>query len=348
MPKIISVATVLPKFSFTQEKLRKPIRRAFANLEDVDALMSVLDNSGVRRRYFAFPPEYYLDGNDFKRRNDDYIKEAVRLCKVALSRALKSAGVQASKLSHIFFVTTTGLATPSIDAHIINEMNLSPAIKRSPIWGIGCAGGVVGIARANDYLQAYPDEIAALISVELCAQTFNLKDITKKNLVASAIFGDGCAATLLAGDKIKLKGVSIADTQSTLLPNSLEIMGWNFKNDGFELLLSPKIPALIKRKLKDAVEKFLAKNLLGIGDISHFILHPGGSKVLQAYQECLQLKNGKLDYSRNFLRDYGNLSSASVLFILKDALPSIRRAKKSHALMISVGPGFCIEQILLK
>ncbi len=336
---IARVGIAVPPRVVTQPDAKAAARMIFRELPGIEGLLSVFDHAGVERRHFCFGPEYYAEAHGWKRRNDDYIANAVELS----ASACRAAGVEAGGIDHVIFVTTTGLATPSIDARLANRIGLRSDVRRTPLYGVGCAGGAVGLARAYDYLRGWPEHRVLLVSVELCGQTFDPTDRSKSNFVAAAIFGEGAAAVVLGG---KGPGPRIVDAASLLLPDTLDAMGWEFGDSGPKLVLSKSIPGLIREHVGPAVRSFLARNGLAVEAVGHHIVHPGGPRVLDAIEGALELKNGALDPARRLLRDYGNLSSASVLFELADVLPSIRPGE--HALALAVGPGFSLETVLLR
>ena len=216
--------------------------------------------------------------------------------------------------------SVTGISSPSIDARLINRMGLSPNIKRVPMFGLGCVAGAAGIARAADYVRAYPDQIALLLAVELCSLTLQREDLSVANLISSGLFGDGAAAVLIAGDQCGLPGPKILATRSVFYPETEEMMGWNVSQDGFRIVLSPEVPALIQRNLGRDVDSFLAELGRKHSDVGSWVLHTGGPKVLEATASALGLENGQLSASWDCLRRTGNLSSASVLVVLEEVM----------------------------
>jgi alkylresorcinol/alkylpyrone synthase len=224
-------------------------------------------------------------------------------------------------------------------------------VKRTPIFGVGCAGGAVGLARAEDYLRGHPEETVLLLSVELCSLTFLPRDDSMIQLVGASLFGDGAAAVLLAGDKADhgaAHPVEILGSESLLLPDSLHVMGWDFTDEGMKLVLSREAPALIERHVKGAVDSFLEKHRKTARDIDYFLLHPGSLKIIEAFERALNLTSHDTRFTRRFLENYGNLSSASVLFILHDTLKTERPRPGSCGLLATMGPGFACEMLLLR
>lgn len=332
MSHLLSVATAVPAHRYAQAELKEAACNVFP-----PEMLPIFDHAGIDQRYLCFPVEYYLAGHDFERRNRDYVQQAVDLGSRAAEAAL--AKIDPRRIAHLLFVTTTGLATPSIDAHLINRLPLSPHIKRTPIFGVGCAGGAVGLARAKDLAT---DDLALLVSVELCGQTFDIRDRSNTNLVGAALFGDGAAAAVVGPGR----GPQILATRSVFLPNTLDVMGWEFTNAGMRLVMSREIPIVIRRHMRDAVDGFLAEHRTRRSDVKHFVIHPGGPRVLEGIEDAFELPRDGLRASREFLRRYGNLSSASVLFILASVLREARPGELG--LLAAVGPGFSLEVLLMR
>jgi alkylresorcinol/alkylpyrone synthase len=313
----------------------------------IDRLLEVFSNSGIEERYFAVPMDWYEQERTFLDKNEQYIKSACELGEQASRECLKAANCDPDEIDYLVFVSTTGLATPSVDARLINLLSLRNNIRRTPIWGLGCAGGAAGLAHAYHYLLGHPQDRVLLVAVELCGLTFQQNDFSKSNFVATALFGDGAAAVLLSGDEADADGIEIIDTNSTFWPDSLDVMGWNFMNSGMQVVFSRNIPRIVEQRARANFEEFLGKNSLSLAEIEHFIFHPGGAKVIEAYQQSLALSNGKLDICRDMLRRYGNMSSVSVLFVLAEHM---RRYSDSGALGLisALGPGFCSESLLVR
>jgi alkylresorcinol/alkylpyrone synthase len=246
------------------------------------------------------------------------------------------------------FTTVTGIASPSIDALLINRVGLPPNIRRTPIFGLGCVAGAAGIARAADYVRAYPSQVAALVSVELCSLTLQREDLSMANLISSGLFGDGAAAVIVAGEECGLSGPKILTTRSVFYPNTEEMMGWDISEKGFRIVLSRDIPDLVRKHLAHDLDDFLAERGLTRADIGSWILHTGGPKILEATAEALGLKNGELDVSWDCLRRTGNLSSASVLVVLEEVMKNRRPESGTLGILAAMGPGFCSELLLLE
>jgi len=331
MPRIRSVATALPPHRLDQPEAMEACRRALGD----DRLLAVFKRSGVDTRYFAFPPEYYLNGHTFAERNRDYIEQAVALGERAIRDALAKADAGPRDIDQFFFVTTTGLATPSVDARLAHRLGMRADVCRNPLFGIGCAGGAAAIARSSRVRGR-----SLVLSVELCGQTFRNRDRSPENYVGAALFGDGAAAIVIDEGP----GIEIVASSSELFPGTEGVMGWDFVDDGLKLVLTKDVPKVIERDVAPAVDRFLAGHDLTRAHVDHFILHPGGRRVLETYRSRLGVSAAKLKPARECLRAVGNLSSAAVLFVLA----SIRAKSGDVGLMAAVGPGFAVELVLLR
>ena len=351
LPSVGAVGCALPPHYADQESLIASLRaiwsREHFNLERLEDLhRSVL----VKGRYLALPVEQYAELTAFHSRNDAFIEVAQTLGQKAIETALAGAGLTARDIDHLFFVTVTGIAVPSIDARLVNRMGLRPDMKRTPIFGLGCLAGAAGLARATDYLRAFPDEIAVLLSVELCSLTLQREDVSVANIIASGLFGDGAAAVVLFGANRKPpeRTPRVLATRSVFFPETERIMGWDVVEGGFKVVLSPKVPALVREQLRPAMSAFLEQQGLGMEDIRHWIAHTGGPKVLKAMEEALELPADALARSYTSLAETGNLSSASVLFVLSELLAAKEGKPGEYGILMAMGPGFCAELVLLQ
>jgi alkylresorcinol/alkylpyrone synthase len=305
-------------------------------------------NVTVEGRYLALPTEKYYDITTWGQANDVWIEVAKELGEQALCRALQQSGIESHQLGAMFFVSVTGIASPSIDAMLINRMGLPANIRRVPIFGLGCVAGAAGIARAADYVRAYPSQAAALVSVELCSLTIQRDDLSVANLISSGLFADGCAAVIVAGENLNSAGPTILATRSIFYPQTEEMMGWKVTEKGFRITLSPEVPVLIREHLGHDVDAFLADHGHQRSDVKSWVLHTGGPKVLEATADALDLHNGQLDASWDCLKRVGNLSSASVLVVLEDVMRNRRPEPGTLGILAAMGPGFCSELLLLR
>jgi alkylresorcinol/alkylpyrone synthase len=272
----------------------------------------------------------------------------VELGEKAVAGALAGAGLDGRNLGAFFFTSVTGICSPSIDALLVNKMGLCRNIRRVPIFGLGCVAGAAGISRAADYVKAYPDQAAIVLSVELCSLTLQREDISMANLISSGLFGDGAAAVIVAGADCGLAGPTILATRSVFYPDTEEMMGWDISEKGFRIVLSREIPNLVRNNLAHDVDEFLATRGLTRTDIGSWALHTGGPKILEATAEALGLNDGQLDVSWECLRRTGNLSSASVLVVLDEVMKNRRPAPGTLGILAAMGPGFCSEFVLLE
>jgi alkylresorcinol/alkylpyrone synthase len=347
--KIASVASALPAHYYSQEQISAALKANWtANLGQPEILDRLHSRMGVDGRHLSLPLEDYTRLSSWGETNSHWIRVAQELGEVAIDKALAQAGFSRRKLGALFFVSVTGVASPSIDARLINRMGLPVNIKRIPIFGLGCVGGAAGIARAADYVLAHPDEAAVMLSVELCSLTWRRDDVSVANLIASGLFGDGAAAVVVSGESLVADGPEIIATRSVFYPDTEDMMGWDISEDGFRIVLSPDVPSLVLRHLGKDVDDFLRANNLCKCDIETWIMHTGGPKVLQATQSALNLPDGALANSWNCLRRVGNLSSASVLLVLEEFMTSKRPTAGSYGLLAAMGPGFCSELVLVR
>lgn len=347
--KVASVGRAFPEHYYDQETLIAAFKKQWAGRHyNLRRLEDLHRHVLVGGRHLALPLEAYERLHTFTDSNRIYIETARDLGARALLDGLEIAGLDRRDIDHLFFVTTTGVATPSIDALLVNRLNLRTNVKRTPIFGLGCLAGAAGVARAADYLRAFPDQVAVLVSVELCSLTLQREDLSIPNIVASGLFGDGAAAAVLVGENRQAIGPRVLASRSFFYPDTEEVMGWNITNEGFGVVLSADVPKVVQEHIGTDVDRFLVENGLEKEQISSFVCHPGGPKVLQAFQDVLGLPEEALALTWDSLRKVGNLSSASVLMVLRDAMDSARPSEGSFGLMLAMGPGFCSEIVLLQ
>ena len=347
--QIASAASAFPKHYYSQKFLLEKLQEYWGErLRNPLMLARLHRNVSVEGRHLALPYDKYYELKTWGCANDAWIQAAAELGEQALCRALHHAGVEPSRLGALFFTSVTGISSPSIDALLINRMGLPASIKRIPIFGLGCVAGAAGIARAADYVRAYPSQAAALVSVELCSLTIQREDLSVANLISSGLFGDGSAAVVVTGDQLGAMGPEIVATRSVFYPETEHMMGWKISERGFRIVLSPEVPILIRENLGGNMDAFLADHGLKRGDIGSWVLHTGGPKVLEATADALALHDGQLDASWNCLKKVGNLSSASVLVVLEDVMRDRRPEPGTWGILAAMGPGFCSELVLLK
>ncbi|GKV67081.1 MULTISPECIES: type III polyketide synthase [unclassified Sporosarcina] len=357
MPTIHSVSTVSPPVEIRQEDAMSFARSLFSDsFKDIDRLLKVFRNGEIETRQVCMPIEWYAEPHDFETKNDLYIKHAVELSKQAVEQCLNDTStlerpVDPAEIDAIFFISSSGIATPSIDARLINQLPFRHDVKRIPIWGLGCAGGAAGMSRAFDYCKAYPESNVLVIAAELCSLTFQRDDVSKSNLVGVSLFSDGVACALVSGKQSTIKNTRpmpvIRATSSRFMPGSEEVMGWDIKNDGLHVVFSKSIPTVITSWLGPFVHQFVEDQELSMDDVEHFVAHPGGKKVLLAYEKALSMETDQTAISKKVLQQHGNMSSPTVLFVLKEFIDQ-QPAAGEYGLMAALGPGFCGELLLLE
>jgi alkylresorcinol/alkylpyrone synthase len=348
LPRLAALATAVPPHRLDQDAVVERVRVLFGGNAELDKLLPVFANSGIACRYSAMPIEWFEAEHGWTDRNSAYLAAALDLIEAAAGRALDRAGIALADIGVIVTVSTTGIATPSLDALLMERMRLPRTVQRLPIFGLGCAGGALGLARAAALASSMPDKAVLLLVVELCTLQFRRDDFSRSNIVATALFSDGAAAAVLrcGGPEI---GPAVAATGEHTWPQSLDIMGWDVAADGLKAIFSRDIPRLVTNELGSVVREFLARRRLTLGDIDRFICHPGGPKVIDAYEAAFGLRPGVLAEARQALAEYGNMSAASVLFVADRVLARARDAAEDwqHALVIALGPGFSAGFALL-
>lgn len=354
MSIIAGVNGVLPPHRYAQAELTHMIADLVGLHERMlPQLHRIHQNAGVKFRHLALPAQAYAEiGSDFGQSNDAFIQHGTDLAARAVDGALKEAGVDAQDVDLIFSTTVTGLAVPSIDARLMGLLPLRPDLKRVPVVGLGCVGGAAGIARVHDYLLGHPDDVAVLLSVELCSLTLQRDDTSAANLVASGLFGDGAAAVVLLGERAAMRRAvampCVIATQSRFYPDTETAMGWDIRATGLKIVLGAEVPDLVRSNVGQDVDSFLASQGLSRSDIGWYVAHPGGPKVLDALADALEIPASALAVTWRSLEQIGNLSSSSVLHVLADTLRDHPPVAGSHGLLLAMGPGFCLEMVLLQ
>ncbi len=351
--RIASLGTALPKYSYGQEEIFHALTSIWKANPDLELrARKLFEHVRVERRHLVRPLEEYAQFQSFGETNDIWIQESLDLGEKAITQALQRAQLGPQDIDALFVTSVTGVCSPSLDARLFNRMGLRQDLKRIPLFGLGCVAGVSGIARAADYVRGFPDQIAVLLSVELCSLTFQRKDLSIANLIATGLFGDGAAAVIVVGEKraaqLGCKGPCILDSRSNLYPNTEEVMGWHIGENGFELILSPGVPKMAAEGLGPDVDRFLSDKGLQREDIHAWICHPGGPKVLKAMQQSLAIEDSQVVHSWETLREQGNLSSSSVLMVLRRVMEQETHPQGSYGLLLAMGPAFCSEIVLIQ
>jgi alkylresorcinol/alkylpyrone synthase len=336
--QIAGVATAVPLHKVSQAEIGRRAKAMFPHLARLEGLYA---NTGIETRYACQPPDWYFERHGWEARTLAFQDHALALLEEVALKAIKAAGIGLTDISALIVNTITGLAVPSLDAKLMNRLDLPACVERLPIFGLGCGGGVAGLARAARYAQGMPGAHVLFLTVDLCTLCLRLADPSKAMFVSAALFGDGAAGVVLRNTKGtdgrpagRGRVLAMADH---FWPKTEHIMGWDIKEDGFGVVLSPELPSLLRSKLLPALEGFLDGSGMTLGEFSGFLLHPGGAKILTTVQQTLGLSRADLAYSWDVLRDYGNMSSPTALFALAKAVEA--GARGPH-LLVAFGPGF--------
>ena len=347
--RIAAVGSAFPPHYADQETLIAALRDAWtARYHNVARIEDLHRHVLVGGRHLALPLESYARLTGFAEANDAWIRVGTDVGAAAIEDALARANLGVHEVDALWCTSVTGLAAPSLDARLINRLGFRPDLKRVPIFGLGCVAGAAGVARAADYLQGHPGDVAMLVSVELCSLTLQRDDLSIPNLIATGLFGDGGAAVVLTGAERGGSGPVVVATRSVFYPGTEDVMGWRVGANGFQVVLSAEVPEMVRKHLRRDVDAFLADQHLDYDDIAAWVAHPGGPKVLQAMEETFPMKAGALDLTWQSLREVGNLSSTSVLLVLKETLAHAAPPPGGYGLMTAMGPGFCSELVLLR
>ncbi|MGP4029447.1 type III polyketide synthase [Actinomadura sp. 3N407] len=351
--RVAAVQTVLPEHHYDQHQITEAVAEGTG--ADRRLLERFHAATRVKGRHLAFPIEKYKDLGDFTSANDAYVDAALTLGEQAAQGALDASGIDASQVDQLVFCSSTGVATPSLDAALAQRLGLRENIKRVPIFGLGCAAGAAGLSRLYDYLRAWPDQVAVLICVELCSLTAQREDRSMANLVASGLFGDGAAAAVAVGGERETdvrgtsrRGPRIVATRSRLYPGTERLMGWDVGEHGFRIVLAADLVDHVEATLADDIAAFLSEHGLSPGEVSSWVCHPGGPKVIEKVAEAFALRQGELDLTWDSLQNVGNLSSVSVLNVLQETIEKRRPPEGEPGLLMALGPGFSAELVLLR
>lgn len=337
VPRLVSLATAVPPFDLPQDEVADIAADTFSSKSGAFPLRQVFENSGIDVRHSCVPLAWYEEEHGPAERNAVYLRGATDLLQDAAERALEEAGLAPDEIDVLVTISSTGIATPSLDALLVERMPFRPDVERLPVFGLGCAGGVLGLARAAALAQAAPDKRVLLLVVELCALTFRKGDRSKSNMVATALFGDGAAAAVVSCRPEYADRPRLGPWGEHKWPESLDVMGWDVADDGLKVVFSRDIPTLVREDLRPVVDAFLVKHGLTLDGFDGFVCHPGGAKVIEALEGCFELDEGALWSAREVLRAHGNMSAPTVLFVLRAALDA---KVGGPQLMTTLGPGF--------
>lgn len=359
-PRIAAIGTALPENVLTQGDVKEFATHIFGQVfgREIERLIGIYDNAEIESRHFCMPLAWFSTTSTFKEKNDLYIEHGLTLSKAAMATCLERAGIGYDQIDYLFFVSTTGVATPSMDARLIQDLPFRRNIKRLPIWGLGCAGGASSLSRAMDIARGNPSARIMIVVVELCGLTFMRNDLSKAALIATSLFADGAAAVLVTGADVpagpREHAPALLASYTNTLDDSLDVMGWDISGEGFKIVISRDIPSIVKSFMKGSIDDFLAEQNVALEDVVHYVAHPGGAKVIRAYEECLDLSEERLQHTREVLRECGNISACSVMFVLERFMQEIgarggaEAARREYGLLGALGPGFSSELILLQ
>lgn len=348
--RVAAIGTAFPPNYYNQDELLAALQNVWSKrFFNQNRLESLHRNVLVGGRHLALPlSEYEQRVTSWGAANDAWIEVSQQVGEAAIRQAMDKASLPLDEIGCLIFVSVTGVATPSIDARLMNRLELSPGVRRVPIFGLGCVAGAAGVSRAADYLKAYPDQVAVLLSVELCSLTLQLQDLSIANLISSGLFGDGAAAVVMVGENRPAVGPKVLATRSIFYRDTERVMGWDISEKGFQVVLSAAVPDVVRDHLRHDVDEFLADQGLTRLDIQSWVAHPGGPRVLAAMEEALEVPREALGVTWKSLKEIGNLSSASVLMVLEETMAHHRPEPGNLGLLLALGPGFCSELVLLE
>jgi alkylresorcinol/alkylpyrone synthase len=340
-PRLLALSTAVPPYVLDQRAVCARVSRLLGGRLEVEKLLPVFGNAGIDRRYSCVPIEWYEQTHGWQERTQLFIDNAVALLERITLDCLDEAGLQREDIDAIVVASTTGIATPSLDALLVERMGLRRDIRRLPIFGLGCAGGVSGLARAVDLAKATPGSRVLFLVVELCALTFRRDDFDRSNIIAAALFGDGAAGAIISSEG---DGPAFGPAGEHTWPGSLDVMGWDVRDDGLKAIFAQRIPNLVESEVRVVLDAYLARNHRCLSSVDAFACHPGGAKVLDALEDSFELQRGALADSRATLRDFGNMSAATALFVLERMKAKLA---SQCTLLSSLGPGFSATFLML-
>jgi len=341
--RLCSIATAVPEYVTTQEEVAERTRRVFGlRMPEFDRIAPVFENAGIARRHVVRPSDWYEREQSWADRTEVYLSEATRLFIASARVALARAGISGSDIDCVVTVSSTGIATPSLETRAAAALNLRPDVARVPVFGLGCAGGVTGLSIAARMAEARPGSNVLMVAVELCSLAIRLDKMTKANIVALALFGDGAAAAVIRTDVRGHARITTAD--EVTWPDTLDIMGWDVDQQGFGVIFDRSIPSFALENLRPAVDGMLRRQGLSCKNIDRFICHPGGAKIVEALEAALSLKAGVLDHERAVLAHFGNMSAPTALFVLERAMAA---GLPPRSMLMALGPGFTLSTVTL-
>lgn len=359
MSYICSIGTSIPEYNINQEEVKELVQKLFGYTNrEIKRLLPVFDHAQIENRQFVVDKTWFEKEHTFEEKNSIYQKSAIKHSLEAIDDCLQSNHFLKEPIPYeavdlIIYVSSSGISAPSIDAYLLNERSFRQDVERMPLWGLGCAGGAIGLSRGYDFVKAHPEKTALVICCELCGVTFHKGDHRKSNIVGTALFGDGISSALIVGeespylDNKKQTVPKVVDTSSRIKRDSTSVMGWNVTNNGLEVIFAKSIPSLVEFFWKEHIDQFFQQIRYQKEDINAYIAHPGGMKVLQAMEEVLHDKKEKIRHSYSILKNHGNMSSATVLYVLKEWMKEgIEAGEKS--ILSALGPGFSSELLLLE
>jgi alkylresorcinol/alkylpyrone synthase len=347
MGAIAATSTAVPPNLLTRDDVKTYMRRVFnVGERRLDAMMTVIDNARVNQRHSIFPVDYIIQSRSLEQLSLEYKQHAIGLGCEAAEACLAKAAMKPGDIDMIVTVSCTGFMIPSLDAHLINLMGFRSDVRRLPLTELGCAAGAMALARAADFVRASPGARVLIVAVELPTLTFQRGDLSQANLISCVLFGDGAAAALVTDGPVN--GPHIVDSETYTFPHSLDAMGFDLRDSGFHIVLSKDVPQMINEKIRQLVDAFLGRSGLTLDDMAAFLLHPGGQKLLSNVEQELGLGRKDTQLSWDVLAEYGNLSSATILFILDAWLRTRQMNSGDYGLAAAFGPGFSAELLLLK
>ena len=341
---LLSLATAVPPDVIEQQEAKLLAREAFGGKKAMfDRLSSVFDNAGIAKRHIVAPQDWYMGSHGWRERNSVYLEASQRLFVEAAGAAIEKAGLTPRDIDGVVTVSTTGIATPSLEARVGPGMGLREAVRRVPVFGLGCAGGVNGLATASRMAAADPGSNWLFVTVETCSISIRLDSDDPAAVVATALFGDGAAAAVVTAGEHSL--ARITGSAEKLFPDTQRIMGWDVEDPGLAVVFDRAIPPFIEENLAQTVDEMCVRLGVNRGDIDRFCCHPGGVKVIDAIETALELNQGELNLEREVLRDYGNMSAPTVLFVLDRLL---QQGLPNRVMMTAFGPGFTCAGLMLE